>query len=551
MMSVKAYITPALSMAIVGLSIGIQPLRADDQGLQETLLRMEQLLEQQQAELESQRKELAEQRVLIQQLQRSQKTLANQNEPSAVDVPSVSQSIVPEEQKPATEIALEGTISPESRSPESAEVAVVIADSSDSNIGQKQALAELARRESEGPDAAEAEAEASLVQEDRANTVYDPNFPGAWHLPGTTSTMKIAGYVNMALVNSFDPMLISDRFIVGSIPPEGSHTFGAESGTDVTASQTRINYEIREETNYGTLRAFIEADFEGAGDTFRLRHAFGQYLWGLAGKTWSTLMDLESRPEEVDFEGINGMILSRQAQLRVFPNFKHGMSLKLSVEDPRTDIANGLGVKGHGDLVMSVDRLKLSGFSKGSLSDWNSRIAVILRDLKGEGLDNIDGDSAFGWGITTSGRKAITMWTEDDFILWQLSYGKGLGRYLNDLSTVGGGDAVFDPEGKLRPLPVFAGYVSYQHTWARGFWLLDKIPGKMRSNLTFSWVDIDNFSFQDDLDYNSTLRASANIIYLPTPHFRVGAEFLWGQRKNKDGGKGTATQIQISARYDF
>ena len=135
--------------------------------------------------------------------------------------------------------------------------------------------------------------------------------------------------------------------------------------------------------------------------------------------------------------------------------------------------------------------------------------------------------------------------------LWQLSYGKGLGRYLNDLNTVGGGDAVFDPEGKLHPLPVFAGYVSYQHTWAKDFWFLDTLPGKMRSNLTFSWVDIKNFDFQDGADYNSTLRASANLIYLPTPHLRLGFELLWGKRTNKDDGKGAATQIQISARYDF
>jgi len=91
MLSVKPFIIPFLSMAIVGPSIGIQPLRADDQDLQVTLQRMERLLEQQQAELET---------------QQSQKTLANKDEPSAVDLPSASQSVVLEEQKPATEIAL-------------------------------------------------------------------------------------------------------------------------------------------------------------------------------------------------------------------------------------------------------------------------------------------------------------------------------------------------------------------------------------------------------------------------------------------------------------
>ncbi|MBT8070631.1 MAG: hypothetical protein KJO80_09400, partial [Gammaproteobacteria bacterium] len=325
---------------------------------------------------------------------------------------------------------------------------------------------------------------------------------------------------------------------------------GARSGTDVTANQTRVNFEVREQTRQGPLRAFIEADFEGEGDTFRLRHAFGQFRWILAGKSWSTLMDIDSRPEEVDFEGINGEILSRQAQLRIFPTFGKAMSFKLSVEDPRTDIANGTGAKGRGDLVLSVDRLPL-----GQLGSWNSRVAVILRDLRGDPADADTGvdlsKSTTGWGITTSGRKSIGYWAEEDFLLWQVTYGKGIGRYLNDLNSVGGGDAVFDPMGNLQALPVFAGYVSYRHAWPKSFWFLKKWRGDLHSNFTFSWVNIDNYKYQDDKDYKSTLRASANLIYLPTTNVRFGAELLWGSRENKDGSKGTATQVQISARYNF
>ena len=161
--------------------------------------------------------------------------------------------------------------------------------------------------------------------EDPSNTIFDPNFPGAWHLPGTTSAMKIAGYVNLAVVDSFDPLFISDRFIVGSIPPEGQDVPGAKSGSDVTANQTRINFEVREETSQGSLR----------------------------------------------------------------------------------------------------------------------------------------------------------------------------------------------------------------------------------SNFTLSWVNINNFDYQDGKNYKSTLRASANPIYLPTTNVRFGAELLWGQRKNKDESKGIAMQLQVSARYNF
>ena len=512
------------TLAIVILAA--PPVHAEEKDLQDTLLRMEQLLEQQQKELEAQRKELAEQRTLIRQLQEAQNAGAGERES------------LPVEESKTTEPRLAEA------GPASAEPAA----QPDERSGAEQAKAEFDKREQEGT--AAITVEQTVIEEDPSNTVYDKDFPGAWHLPGTTSAMKIGGYVNLALVNSFDPLRISDRFIVGSIPPDGEDVPGAKAGTTVTANQTRINFEVREATSQGPLRAFIEADFEGQGDTFRLRHAFGQFRWMLAGKTWSTLMDIDSRAEEVDFEGINGMVLVRQAQLRIFPQFGRDMSFKLSLEDPQTDVANGIGARGNADLIASLDRLPL-----GQLGSWNSRVAFILRDLEAEttGPDIIGNQTAnaWGWGVTTSGRKPISWWGENDFLLWQVTYGKGIGRYLNDLGTVGGGDAVFDPRGELRPLPVFAGYVSYRHRWPKDFWFLKSWPGILRSNLTLSWVDINNFDFQDDKDYNSTVRASANLIYLPTNNVRFGAELLWGERKNKDNSKGTAVQVQVSARYNF
>jgi hypothetical protein len=76
-------------------------------------------------------------------------------------------------------------------------------------------------------------------------------------------------------------------------------------------------------------------------------------------------------------------------------------------------------------------------------------------------------------------------------------------------------------------------------------------PGILRSNMTVSWVDINNFEFQDGDDYNRTLRASVNLMYSPTHNVTTGVEFLWGKRTNKDKSEGTATQLQFSARYNF
>lgn len=538
-MTGKHLIFSTLLVSCLGLPVA--NAQDSDTGVEDRLDALERQIQQQQADFEAQRE------LLERTIREQEKNLEAQQRQLSAQYELIRQ--LQNEQSEAGQIA-------SSEPPGQPAIAVVDDTGKESkpgdgrSDGQIAAEAELVKREASGEQTGEVNVAATLY--DPSNTAFDPDFPGAWHLPGTTAAMKIGGFVNLSLVNSFDPVVITDRFIVGSIPPEGEQASGARSGMDVTASQTRLNFEVREQTKGGTLRAFVEGDFEGQSESFRLRHAFGQYTYLLAGKTWSTFANVNAMPEEVDFEGVNGVVLRRQPQLRIFPEFGKDFSFVFSIEEPNTDIVNGSGTKGRWDIVASVDRLPF-----GELGDWNYRVSGILRDLKGQVGDADEDDEPLlrgkttGWGITTSGRRSISKWSEDDFLLWQLTYGKGIGRYLNDLSTVGGGDAAFDQNGKLHALPILAGFLSYRHHWGRKPWFMEDWPGFMRSNFTFSWINVDNFDFQDDKDYSKTWRASANLLYFPTQNLRLGGELLWGLRENKDGSEGTAAQLQLSARYNF
>ncbi len=522
------------SLVLSSLLLFCQPALAERMDLTEALKQMADLLGQQQKQLDEQRRELAEQRELIRQLQGAQPTAGKEPAPS------------PAEKSPAdtadTAIAQQSGAATDS------------SDSADDKSAQDQAKEALAKKKTAPQTPAQKVADLQAILDDPSNTIYDADFPGAWYLPGTTAAMKVGGYVNLAIINSFDPLLISDRFIVGSIPPEGQAVPGAEQGTVVTANQTRVNLEYREQTKLGEIRAFVEGDFRGDGDTLRLRHAFGQFRTILAGKTWSTLMDVNSQPEEVDIEGINGMILLRHSQIRWMPRFGKKLQFKIALEDPETDVINGTDERGNFDVVASLGRVPL-----GSLGQWNYRVGAILRDLKatadtqGDDEDIITATtgSTTGWGVTTGGRHPVSWWGGKDYFLWQLTYGEGIGHYINDLETIGGGDAVFDPQGRLHALPLVAGYVSYLHVWPMTWKFMKAWPGILRSSITLSWVDIDNFEFQDGSDYSRTLRASMNLLYSPTQNITTGFELLWGERTNKDGSKGNASQLQFSARYIF
>ncbi len=386
-------------------------------------------------------------------------------------------------------------------------------------------------------------------RESPQSALTDESFVGSWRLPGTEARMRIGGFVKMNIINNLDPLQTKDRFIVGAIPPDGAKIPGAEADTTLSVEQSRVNLELREPTARGNLRAFVEGDFAGSEGTFRLRHAFGQYGSMLAGKTWSTLMDLSNRPEEVDFEGINGRINVRQPQLRFFPSIG-SFNFTLSLEDPSPDVSGGTGISQMPDVVIGIDKTNWGLLKRiNERPGWNARVALIGRIIESRNNGVGSKESTYGWGITASGSTEVPYFSEKDQFLWQLTYGDGVGRYVNDLGTIGGQDAIFSPNGDLKTWPVFAGYLSYQHWWKSNW----------RSNLTFSWVKVDAYGFQSTepyLDrfgnpYERTLRASVNLLYSPIPRVELGGELLWGQRTNANNTEGEAKQIQISAKYYY
>ena len=423
---------------------------------------------------------------------------------------------------------------------------------------------------------AELESQVKKLPQDPASMLIDESFPGAIRVPGTSAAYKIGGFVKAVVVKNFDPLVTQDRFIVGSIPVSANDETALASEASLTANQSRVNFDYRQKSGSGDLRAYLEADFFGSGDTFRLRHAFGQFGDFLAGKTWSAFYDADASPEEVDFEGINGHVVLRQTQLRWFPEVGKDLRLMVSLEDPSPKVTGGTGVSDVPDLVISIRR---NWFGR-----WHAKTALLLRELRAINNTGVDGngqscvplantppgsadpagcvaianagskENEFGWALTASGKIKAPWWNVNDNILFQVNYGKGLGRYLTDLSSIeslgidGGQDGFVDPlTGNLKALPVFGGYAAFQHWW----------DTNVRSTFIYSMVYIDNVATQPSTAYHQTRRASANIIWSPIPNVDVGAEFLWGRRKNKgpdpvDGlSAGDALQLQLEAVYRF
>ena len=470
-----------------------------------------------------------QQKAFEEQLTAQNKLLAQQG-----DRISALEAALDDATDPISQIEPAATQEPKTTSPAAGEK--TISRRRSAAVQEQIAAADAAadKAEAKAETAAQVTADAQEAQEDDPTRAILESLPGAMRLPGTNAVMRWGGFVKTSYVQSFDPLAITDRFITGAIPVDSTTTAGIEEENDITVSQSRINLDLREPTKVGLVRAFIEGDFDGAGDTFRLRHAFGQRRNILAGKTWSGFVDRTASPEEIDFEGLNGRVNIRQAQIRIQPGVGKKYEMAISLEDPNPEVTGGEGVSRVPDIVAS-GRVNFGG-------RVHARLAMLLHQVRGQWeVDPTVTDKKWGWGTSVSGRIDTPLLDSRDNVLFQLNVGSGYGRYVNDLRSVGDFDGIFSDTGELELIDVIAGYVSMQHWW----------HGTMRSNLTLGFVELDNPGFVDGDFYKRTLRVSTNLLWSPTPRIEIGGELLWGEKEDENGNTGDASQFQMAVKYLF
>ena len=382
------------------------------------------------------------------------------------------------------------------------------------------------------------------------NVVAAGDFPGSIRIPGTDAAVKFGGRIRAAAVFTLDALGSDDRFLTNSIPVEPDDAAaGKGRRTTFTANTSRFNFEMRTPTGAGQLRTFIEGDFVGSdGDdqriNFRLRHAYAQFHGLIVGQTWSTFSDPAADHQDLDFEGINGENVIRQAQIRYTFTVRDNLNVAVALETPKVSITGGEGVNVAPDVVA---RTVWSFREIGHL-----QAAVVLREIRGEpDLPLTGSESATAWGASLSGVVPfhIKKLKLTDRFIFQLNVGRGNARYINDLNSLGGQDAFFNPaNGALEALPATGWYFDYEHQWKE--WERTRTM-KLRSSLIWSFVSVDNLDFQTGSAYKKTDRYSVNLVFSPTPRIDCGIEYIYGTRENLDGLKGHADQVQFVGIFRF
>ena len=372
------------------------------------------------------------------------------------------------------------------------------------------------------------------------------DFPGSIRIPGTDAAIKFGGRIRTSVVLTLDPLGTSDRFLTNSIPV-GESFSGEAKRTNISARASRLNIEFRTPGGVEELRAFFEGDFAGSieqtsrtVDAFRLRHAYAQYRGIIAGQTWSTFSDPWVELEDLDFEGVSSENVIRQPQVRYWWTRGTDTRIAVAAETPAVSITGGQGVN------LFPDVIARSFF--GRPDGGHVQVAGVVRQIRGQTATGVV-RSQWGAGASLSGVGRLKVRDLTDRVMFQVNGGYGIARYINDLNSLGGQDAVFDTlRSELKPLPVLGWYVGYEHHWKE--W--KAIQGQnLRSTVLWSIVLVDNVDVQPANAYRKTNRFAANVIYSPTSRADLGVEYIYGTRQNKDRQHADANQFQVVALFRF
>lgn len=389
--------------------------------------------------------------------------------------------------------------------------------------------------------------------------------PGVFKIPGTETTIKLNGFVEVDSQYDFDG---ADDDIRGSDwasflefqPLDDLDT--QKNMFYLTSRTSRLGLTTTTPTGWGNLVVKMEGDFNSPspfnysteattnGVTFRMRHAYGE-LGGrlLIGQTWGTMNDLASFPDTVDFNGHGAFGANRRPMVRYTLPVGAG-SLALALENPQS-VAQGSVTCGSCSLTVGrrYDRIPdlVANFTTPIGKAAHVSVRAVALEYNGETETGAE-DSKWGWSAAASGSLKFAAET----LVWGVQAGDGMG--IHNFQTLFQGAAFVGDE--IETWMGYSYHVGLTHAWS----------SSIRSNLIWSQTFVDE---DDDLTAVGVFGAPSlvnkrvdagyvNTFISPVKNTEFGLEYAYGQRVVAEGGvapgaedKGTQHRVNFLARYSF
>jgi len=300
------------------------------------------------------------------------------------------------------------------------------------------------------------------------------------------------------------------------------------TNTRIHARETRLSLGIEGPAEGRDLRLFLEGDFYGTGNAFRVRHAYAQYGVLLAGQTWTTVMDESNIPPTIDFETPLAAPFVRQGLLRITTGLSKRTDVAFAIEESDPEILIPPGVQGNTEKPWPdfTTRFRFTD-SRGHV-----QLSGFVGRTRFRAATGAASDVTIGGVLVSAGLRLL----ERDAAYVEVGYGPGIGRYR------GAASAAIDASGRLRTVDVVGLTAGYQHYWSARWssnavvspaWVLSNIGDPATSNDSFNYVAV-------------------NLLYwFLDQRAWIGGEYLYGRRELRNEAHGSGNRIQVATCFNI
>lgn len=384
--------------------------------------------------------------------------------------------------------------------------------------------------------------------------------PGVFKIPGTDSTIKFNGYVQLDTTLDFSGRVndIENNDWATILPGLDPDNTGAAKRKKpqlyMTARTSRFSIVTNTPSKLGAIGVRLEGDFNGPNDfqsetftnsvVFRLRHAYGTVGNLLVGQTWSTFLDLGAAPDTVDFNGPGDLALVRNPMIRYTLPLGEGMNLALAAENTRgSQFANETRYQSLPDLhaaftySASWGHLSLRGVTQRYNRVTGAAGAGGVADVPGKSYQSIAG--SLSGSVKVGG----------DTLVASVAGGPGIGRYLLN-SLFMAGSVAADSQGDLKGWNVIGYHAAYTHVWNPEF----------RSTAVFSQTLVQDLKptgvAADNSVQKTATQVFVNTFWSFAKSAEFGIEYAYGQSKSFSTAaspelKRTQNRVNASFHYNF
>lgn len=351
-----------------------------------------------------------------------------------------------------------------------------------------------------------------------------------------TLAMGIGGAVRMRGWYDFGGAVPYNGFIPYTIPVPGDpETRRAIKSTPAgTALFMRI---IGTNKKFGKFSAFIQGNFDGTDNTFKLKKSYVTINDWTIGYTTSTLSDIAANPPVIDASGPNGQVNNTSLLLQWRHRVHRRWEVAASVEFPKSQVdTDDTNTRKIDDWLPDVVAYTQYEWMRGA---GHVRLSGLLRVLPYRDLHAGKNRNKMGFGFQVSTVAPVAYdWT----VYAEAVGGRGCESYLNDF-MVSSLDLVNDPE---RPGRMYA-------PWCYGLTAGVKyniLPGLIASVSASEARLYGGRGIAAD-GYKYGLYGLCNVVWNMSPRLQVGAEYLMGKRKNQNGESGCAQRVNLLFQFSF